>query len=455
MVPCVVRAAAGILSPFAAVSLASTLAWPAGSASLPQQARSAPSPSHLIEESARHEASPAFISLIQHYLNAPTYEDAELMLVTILQDSRADLKTVGAALAAGQPYAMEPTGTYLHQPVRVGDRTHHFGLHVPESYLPFKDYALVVCLHGAGFTGDAYLERWQARLGEGYILACPTLMSGAWWTREAEELVIATISLVQTRYRIDPDRVFLTGMSNGAIGAYLIGAHHAPRFAGIAPMAGGLDDVLLPLLANLARTPVYIIHGAHDQVMPVQLSRTIAGELRRLGIPHVYREHTRVHPQAGGHFFPREEVPDLVAWFDRTRRTPVPARVTVVRDASHLVPFGWVRIDATDRIVSFTDRLLDVRDEALANRLYAKADARVASPNRIEVRTDRVRRYTLFLNDALVDFSKPVTVVTNGRVSYEGPVSPSVETLLRDARRRQERRPLFPVALSIDVGERP
>ncbi len=432
MLPCVVRAATWSLTQFAAVSLASTLIWPAGPT-----------------------ASAALASLIQQYLATPTLEDAEPTLAAILHDPRADLKTVTAVLQAGRPYVMEPTGTHPHQPVRVGGRTHHFGLYVPALYTPSRDYALVVCLHGAGFTGDAYLERWQTRLGENYILACPTLMSGTWWTREAEELVIGTIRLVETRYRIDPDRIFLTGMSNGGIGTYLIGMHHAPRFAGIAPMAGGLDDVLLPLLENLTHTPVYIIHGARDQVMPVELSRTIAGELQRLGVPHVYREHARVHPQAGGHFFPREEVPDLVAWFDRTRRTPVPARVTVVRDASHLVAFSWVRIDTTDRIASFTDQLTDNRDDALANRLYAKVEARLAAPNRIEVQTQLVRRYTLFLNDALVDFGKPLTVVTNGRINYEGPVTPDVETLLRDARRRQERSPLFQAVLSIDAGARP
>ncbi len=440
MVPCVVRAAMRFLTPFATLSLASTLLGPAWFAFIPETRAAQP---------------PALASLVQQYLAAPTPEDAEPALAAILHDPRADLKTVTAALEAGRPYVMEPTGTHVHQPVRVRGRTHHFGLYVPDSYQPSKDYALVVCLHGAGFTGDSYLERWQTRLGEHYILACPTLMSGAWWTREAEELVIATIRLVETRYRIDPDRIFLTGMSNGGIGTYLIGVNHAPRFAGIAPMAGGLDDVLLPLLENLTHTPAYIIHGARDQVMPVQLSRAIDGELQRLGVPHVYREHQRVHPQAGGHFFPREELPDLVAWFDRTRRTPVPARVTVVRDASHLIAFGWVRIDATDRIASFTDQLTDNRDDALTHRLYAKVEARLALPNRIEVRTERVRRYTLFLSDALVDFGKPITVVTNGRISYEGSMSPSLETLLRDARRRQERRPLFPALLNIDVGVGP
>jgi poly(3-hydroxybutyrate) depolymerase len=393
--------------------------------------------------------------LVHHYLGASTVEDAELMLETILKHPDATPEAALAALRASREYTMQPVGLQPGQLVRVHDRTYSFGLHVPDTYMPSNDYALVICLHGAGFTGDAYLERWQARLGDRYILACPTLRQGAWWTREAEELVLTVIRVLQNQYRIDPDRIFLTGMSNGGIGAYLIGLHHATLFAGVAPMAAGIDDVLLPLLENFRHTPLYIIHGARDRVMPVRLSRAIARELDRLGVAYVYREHEREHPQAGGHFFPREELPDLVAWFNRTRRDPYPAHLVAVRDASHLMPFGWTRIDATDRIAAFSDQLTDRRDEDIVNRRYARIEARVAAENRIEVRTRHVRRYTLFLNDRLIAYGKPVTIVTNGQVSYEGPVTPGVETLLREARHRQDRHLFFPVQLAITVEREP
>ncbi|HEX7767590.1 MAG TPA: hypothetical protein VF443_12815, partial [Nitrospira sp.] len=74
------------------------------------------------------------------------------------------------------------------------------------------------------------------------------------------------------------------------------------------------------------------------------------------------------------------------------------------------------------------------------------------APNRIEVETGLVQRYTLFLNDQLVDVSKPVTVVTNNHVSFEGLVMPTVETLLRQARARKDPRQLFTVQLAIQVS---
>ncbi|HSQ51950.1 MAG TPA: hypothetical protein VLL94_11860 [Nitrospiraceae bacterium] len=326
---------------------------------------------------------------------------------------------------------------------------------VPLTYQTAKSYGLVICLHGAGFTGQAYLERWQARLGEDYVLACPTNPMGAWFTRDAEELVLETIRSVQRRYHIDPDRIFLTGMSNGGIGAWVIGMHDAPLFAGIAPMAGGLDNVLMPFLANLRSTPIYIIHGAKDQVMPVELSRTITKELTRLGYPFVYREHDREHPMAGGHYFPREELPELVAWLNVQRRNPLPTSVTVVREASHFESFGWVRIDATDVIAAFSEDLVGKRDDRIKRREYARLDASIVAPNRIEVRAERVQRYSLFLNEQLIDSSKPLVVLTNGQVSFEGPVLPSLETLLRQARLRQDAGQLFPIHLAIQVRKQP
>ena len=396
-------------------------------------------------------AGQSLATLITRYLTVEDRVSAEPLLQAILAHPRASLQHVTRLLRESRTYEAAPVGTLPNQPVRVRGRTLSYGLFVPPAYDPKVAFPLVVCLHGAGFTGDSYLERWAKRLGGSHILACPTSMAGTWWTRPSEELVFATIKTVRARYRIDPDRIYLTGMSNGGIGAWIIGMHHAPRFAAVAPMASGIDQVLFPFLENLRHTSLYVIHGAKDRIMPVWLSRNVTNELARLGIAFTYREHEWTHPHAGGHFFPRQELPALVEWLKKQRRNPYPRRLTVVRDASHLTDFGWVRIDATDRIAMFSEQLMDRHDDLIKNRVYAKLTVDVRDENHIEVRTERVRRYTLFLNDAFVDFSRPVTVVTDGRTSFQGPVTPRVETLLRDVRRRRDVDGLFPAQLTIDV----
>ncbi len=392
---------------------------------------------------------------VWQYLTTEDGERARVVLTAILQRPDATVPVVQEIVRTGQPHGLQPVGSLPDEQIVVRDRPYRLSLSIPQSYEPTKDYALVVCLHGAGFTGEVYLDRWKSRLGEQYILACPTYPAGAWFTRRAEDLVLATVRTVQQRYRIDPNRIFLSGMSNGGIGAWLIGMHHAPLFAGLAPMASGIDDVLFPFLENLRTTPIYIIHGSQDQVMPVELSRKLAAELKHLGYPFIYREHDRTHAMAGGHFFPREELPDLVKWFDGQRRTPVPKAVTVVRDASHLLSFGWVRIDATDQIASFSEDLIDKRDDSIRQRTYARLTAEVTGPNRIDVHTDHVRQYTLYLNDELVDLSKPVLITTDGQASFEGVVVPQVDTLLRQARLRHDPTQLYPAQLTLSVPQRP
>jgi dienelactone hydrolase len=389
--------------------------------------------------------------MVFQYLDTPDPDEAERLLRSIQDHPGTSIERVTRIIETERRYDSRPIGTLPDERIRIQGQTYAVALSVPLTYQPSKGYALIVCLHGAGFSGDAYLARWQARLDEDSILACPTYPAGAWFTRRAEDLVLATIRYVAQRYHIDPDRIFLTGMSNGGIGAWLIGMHHAPLFAGLAPMAGGLDDVLMPFVANLRNTPVYIIHGEKDQVMPVALSRSIARELTTLGYAYVYREHQGEHPVAGGHYFPREELPALMTWLKAQRRDPLPAKLTVVREASRFQPFGWVRLDVTDPIAAFSEDLVDKQDERILNREYARLEATIVSANRIEVTTERIRRYSLFLNDRLIDSAKPVTIVTNGRLSFEGTLSASLETLLRQARLRQDPRQLFPFHLAVAV----
>jgi predicted esterase len=395
----------------------------------------------------------SLFSLVKGYVEGVPEQSREGLLEIILNHPGANVQTVETAIRAIPHYGKSPLGSQPHRSVIVKGKKASYALFVPLSYDPNQSYPLILCLHGAGFTGESYLKRWVPRLEDRYILACPTISMGAWWTRFGEDLTLTILQSVSAEYHIDPDRIFLTGMSNGGIGAWIIGMHHADLFAGIAPMASGIDDVMFPFVENLSHTPVYVLHGVEDQVMPVQLSRDLVQEMKRRGVPYLYREHDLTHPHAGGHFFPRQELPALIAWFDQQRRTPLPRQISMVRDATHLMPMSWVRIDSTEQIAAFTENLIDSRDEFITGMIYAKLHAEIVRPNTIEVNTLRVRRYTLFLNDALVDFSQPIVVKTNGVTSFEGMVDPSIETLLQEARQRVDVHILYSAKLTINLPQ--
>jgi len=55
--------------------------------------------------------------------------------------------------------------------------------------------------------------------------------------------------------------------------------------------------------------------------------------------------------------------------------------------------------------------------------------ATIQKDNIIEINTHYVRRFTLYLNDQMVNLARPITIVTNGSVTYEGIIQPTVRTL--------------------------
>jgi poly(3-hydroxybutyrate) depolymerase len=389
---------------------------------------------------------------VQAYL-AANDTAAEKILPTVathpLDEVEAALRQVLAAKPPGQP----AVGKLPGQRIQVGGKTHHYALYVPESYQGQHVYPLVVCLHGAGFGGETYLDRWQPRLKEGFLLACPTINNAAWWSKDAEDLVLAVVAEVSRTYWIDPDRIFLTGMSNGGTGTFLIGLNYADRFAALVPMASALPRALYPLLENARSTRFYIIHGARDQVMPVQYSRDLVSYLQEHGFQVVYREHDQEHPMAGGHFFPREELPNLVDWLSVRHRLPTPTHLTVVRDRDHTGRLYWVRIDQSRGVASFRASETDKEESRrLQEGAWARADARIDG-NTIAVRTERAARYTLLLNRDLVDFDKPILVLTNGTISFEGRVKPDAAVLLREARITPDPGRLVLAELPITVTE--
>ncbi len=394
--------------------------------------------------------SPDALAAVRTYL-AANDADAERMLPTLAARPVDDIENALHQAIAIPVLRDAPVGKQPGRRFQVGNRTFHYALYVPDSYRAEHAYPLVICLHGAGFGGETYLDRWQPRLKDGFILACPTIKDAAWWSKDAEALVMAVLADVSRTYWIDPDRVMLTGMSNGGTGVFVIGLNHADRFAALVPMASALPRGLYPLLENARHSRFYVIHGARDEVMPVTYSRDLVSYLQKNGFQVVYREHEKEHPMAGGHFFPQEELPDLVAWLSVRHRLPVPDTLTVVRDRDHTGRLYWIRIDESRGAASFWASEFD-KDESrrLQDGTWARVDAQIDG-NTIAVRTERVARYTLLLGRDQVDFTRPVTVLTNGAVSFEGRVTPDAAVLLRETRKAPDPERLVLTEVTITV----
>ncbi len=159
--------------------------------------------------------------------------------------------------------------------------------YLPESYESAPDRArpLVLVLHGGGANGEnamrmADMEALADR--DDFILLYPdgtgrpgdrvfTWNAGRCCAYALETnaddsgFLIAMIDFFIERFAVDPKRVFVTGLSNGAMMTHRVAAEHADRIAAIAPVAGGFNiDGVTPA------GPVSVItfHGLTDRHAP-------------------------------------------------------------------------------------------------------------------------------------------------------------------------------------------
>src|SRR5210317_514418 len=107
-----------------------------------------------------------------------------------------------------------------------------------------KKWPLVVFLHGAGERGTELNKvaihgpPMKAAAGEKFpfILASPQCPGGEWWT---EQPVIELIDYLEEKYRVDANRIYLTGLSMGGYGTWHFATLAPEKFAAIAPICGG------------------------------------------------------------------------------------------------------------------------------------------------------------------------------------------------------------------------
>jgi len=162
-------------------------------------------------------------------------------------------------------------------------------LYLPKDYGQKKSqkWPLILFLHGAGERGsnlELVKKHGPPKLVAGgkefpFIIVSPQCPAQMWWTEMLDSL-LALIDEVQSKYAVDPSRVYLTGLSMGGFGTWALACRHPERFAAIAPICGGGDWFLADRLKNV---PAWVFHGAKDPVVPLRESTDMVEALKRVG----------------------------------------------------------------------------------------------------------------------------------------------------------------------------
>jgi predicted peptidase len=120
-------------------------------------------------------------------------------------------------------------------------------LFLPESYgEQEKEWPLMMLLHGAGERGnDLQLVKKHGppKIAETksdfpFIVVSPQCPKERWWNDKLDVL-INLLDDIASKYDVDHERIYLTGLSMGGYGTWALGSRHPDRFAAIAPICGG------------------------------------------------------------------------------------------------------------------------------------------------------------------------------------------------------------------------
>lgn len=159
--------------------------------------------------------------------------------------------------------------------------------YLPPDYATAKGarFPLVIFLHGSGERGDEL--NIVKRVGLPVYLAshpefpavvlCPQCPRGAVWKpAEINELITQALA----KYRIDPDRIYMTGVSMGGFCTWSYATWYPQRLAAIVPVCGIGDP---KDMVRLKSVPTWAFHGEVDPVVPIGRDRECVDALSAAG----------------------------------------------------------------------------------------------------------------------------------------------------------------------------
>ncbi len=216
---------------------------------------------------------------------------------------------------------------------------------LPENYDASKKYPLVLFLHGAGERGDDNTSQLKNGAKETFeklqnthpaIVIAPQCPKESYWgsvkfsrdkypleldfnyTYPEKEPLHAAVELVQSyikEKKADSHRIFITGLSMGAMGTFEAVSRYPKLFAAAMPICGGGD--LKAYGKKQAKIPFWIFHGDVDGVVPVKHSREMYTHLQNLRAQVKYTEYPGVNHNSWVNAFAESEYPGWLFQFRR------------------------------------------------------------------------------------------------------------------------------------------
>src|ERR1043165_7375006 len=187
--------------------------------------------------------------------------------------------TVIACMTTGQLAPGDHTRS-----LEVDKRNRTYIVHIPKSYDGSKPFPVVLAFHGGGSNAEQMVKFCglnETAVKNGFIVVYPNgtgrlekilTWNGGNCCGYAMQQKVDDVAFTKAMLddlgkvvKVDPKRVYATGMSNGAIVSYLLASELSDRIAAIAPVGGPMGTET----CNPKRpVPVIHFHGTDDEFAP-------------------------------------------------------------------------------------------------------------------------------------------------------------------------------------------
>ena len=160
-------------------------------------------------------------------------------------------------------------------------------LFLPAQYNQKDQWPLIFFIHGGGEKGldiEKVKTHGPPKIVQDkpdfpFIVLAPQCPPDDSWTERTETLVTLLDHIID-KYKVDPDRVYLTGMSMGGYGSWKLAADYPEKFAAVVPICGG---GYTRWARRLKDTPIWAFHGAKDQAVPLARSEEMVQAVKDAG----------------------------------------------------------------------------------------------------------------------------------------------------------------------------
>ncbi|HVV73887.1 MAG TPA: prolyl oligopeptidase family serine peptidase [Verrucomicrobiae bacterium] len=197
------------------------------------------------------------------------------------------------ALSLSRVLAEEPAaGKQVEQELKTENgKSIKYLLFLPKEYdSSDSKWPLLLFLHGRGESDGplSIVKKWGPPrfIDHGanyhYVVVSPQCPPApeSWPKPDQQALLVALLDHICKTYKIDDDRVYLTGLSMGGYGTWRLAADHPERFAAVVPVCGAGNPADAEKLKNL---PIWVWHGTEDPAVPFQRSVEMVDAIKKAG----------------------------------------------------------------------------------------------------------------------------------------------------------------------------